>query len=229
MQPEFTLDPDRIPAAPRRPLRRPGPVGGRRDRNRRRRTHALLQAALQLFLERGIESVPIDEIAARAGMAKGNFYRYFPNKAALVETLMIPLANPVREALKRCAQALQQAQKHEETLHAFSQLGAELIEIMLAQIGPLRLFLQECRGPDSGARAPVRRLADELHDHAVELTRIAMQRGLLRQDDPRITSTAVVGAAEALVLGVLQGRIDNVEPLRIVDSLVRMVIDGLRA
>src|SRR5210317_2345369 len=68
---------------PRRagPVERPGAVGGKRDLNRRQRVQDLIDAGLSLFLERGIEAVTIDEVARKAGMAKGNFYRYFRDKA----------------------------------------------------------------------------------------------------------------------------------------------------
>ena len=50
----------------RAPKERPGPPGGKRDVNRKRRTHAIARAALGLFLERGVESVTIDDIAREA-------------------------------------------------------------------------------------------------------------------------------------------------------------------
>src|SRR5258706_153478 len=62
------------------PLERPGPEGGARDSNRRERIRSLLTAGLSLFLEEGIERVTIDQIAERAEMAKGGFYRYFRDK-----------------------------------------------------------------------------------------------------------------------------------------------------
>ena len=39
---------------------------------------------MRAFLERGIESVSIDDITREAGVAKGSFYRYFADKDALV-------------------------------------------------------------------------------------------------------------------------------------------------
>jgi len=65
------------------PKERPGPVGGKRDQNRRERTAGLVSAGLQQFLERGIETVTIDEITREAGVAKGSFYRYFDDKKQL--------------------------------------------------------------------------------------------------------------------------------------------------
>ncbi|MFA9471265.1 MAG: helix-turn-helix domain-containing protein, partial [Deltaproteobacteria bacterium] len=80
---------------PRRagPVERPGAFGGKRDINRRKRVQDLIEAGLSLFLERGIEAVTIDEVAREAGMAKGNFYRYFRDKADLVEAVIEPVAS----------------------------------------------------------------------------------------------------------------------------------------
>lgn len=47
----------------------------------------LLEAALDLFETRGYDGVAVPEIAARAGVATGTIYRYFRDKAALVNAL----------------------------------------------------------------------------------------------------------------------------------------------
>jgi AcrR family transcriptional regulator len=47
----------------------------------------LLDAALDLFETRGFDGVAVPEIAAKAGVAVGTVYRYFPGKEALVNAL----------------------------------------------------------------------------------------------------------------------------------------------
>lgn len=66
---------------------------------REARTQALLDAALDVFLERGFEAARLDEVAQRAGVAKGTLYLYFPSKEALFEALIgSVLASPFQAA-----------------------------------------------------------------------------------------------------------------------------------
>ena len=54
----------------------------------------IVQAALDLFVEKGFSSTKMDEIAKRAGVTKGTVYLYFPSKddlfRAVVEEMMGP-------------------------------------------------------------------------------------------------------------------------------------------
>lgn len=48
---------------------------------------AIIAAATQLFSQRGIKDVSIDEIVKAAGIAKGTFYLYFVSKQSLLNCL----------------------------------------------------------------------------------------------------------------------------------------------
>ena len=48
---------------------------------------AIMQAALELFVERGFYGTAVPEIADRAGVGAGTIYRYFESKEALVNAL----------------------------------------------------------------------------------------------------------------------------------------------
>lgn len=70
----------------------------RRTANSRRRTPSqerstalvrrLLEATAQVLDEVGVEATSTNKIAARAGVAIGSVYQYFPNKAALIDALL---------------------------------------------------------------------------------------------------------------------------------------------
>lgn len=51
------------------------------------RRDALLDAAAGLFVEQGTSATTIDDIVARANVAKGTFYHYFKDRAAMLDAL----------------------------------------------------------------------------------------------------------------------------------------------
>ena len=210
------------------PNDRPGTLGGKRDLNRRKRVLDLVDAGLSLFLERGIETVTIDQVARAAGMAKGNFYRYFQNTADLVEATIEPVATSLRSAITACDEKLRHAKSSEDTLAANSELGARVAMVLVVHARPARLYLQERRSPSTPDRLAVIELAEELERSAVAISQIAVDRGLLHLNDPRVSALAVMGAVESLAVASLQGRFD-LDLLKTGKILIDFVVEGLRA
>jgi AcrR family transcriptional regulator len=209
------------------PKDRPGPEGGKRDTNRKERTDALLKAGVTLFLENGIEQASIDDIARAAGMAKGNFYRYFDDKGALVEAILLPLAEGFRTHMQRCEKALSESRDADEVTSAYAQLSLSLGLLAKGELEAFRLYLQERRAPSTPSRAAVSALAQEIETSAVALSRFAKEHGVIDVDDPTVSALAVVGAAEQLALHRLTGDLPS-DDLTVVRVLVRMILDGVR-
>lgn len=210
------------------PKERPGKPGGRRDTNRRERTSQLLEAALALFLEQGIEGVTIDDITKAAGTAKGSFYRYFPSKAALVTALFEPVKSILEASFDDAGKKLSAALDDEAMNAAYVTLGEELGLAVFGHLDVVQLYLQENRGPRTEARVPVRDLADVIASGAIGLTRKARTHGLLRSFPAEVSALTVVGATERLLFAVLvEERIES--PLELPEQLTSLVLDGLRS
>ena len=216
-----------VPGTSTPQLRRPGPEGGPRDLNRKEKVRALADAALRLFLERGLDVVTIDDITQACGVAKGTFYRYFDDKESLVEALIAPVRAELTEALAACAKALGAARDVEAMFDAYRSLGGTFAGVLLKHAGMVRLYLQESRGPAVGARAGIVGLSRMIAGQAVLITEKAHTHGLLRPIRPEVSALAVVGAVERLLLAVLsEEEIGN--PLELPDLLASIVLDGLR-
>jgi AcrR family transcriptional regulator len=52
------------------------------------RSAEILESARRAFAEKGFDGASMQDLAREAGMSVGNFYRYFPSKAAIVEALI---------------------------------------------------------------------------------------------------------------------------------------------
>ena len=60
------------------------PVTSLKEKQRKEREELILQAAEEVFEEKGYYETSMDEIAARVGIAKGTIYTHFPGKEELV-------------------------------------------------------------------------------------------------------------------------------------------------
>lgn len=63
----------------------------------------MVQAALEVFAERGFASARLDDVAARAGVAKGTIYLYFDTKDALFEAVVKSRILPTVERIEALA------------------------------------------------------------------------------------------------------------------------------
>ncbi len=70
-----------------------------RRRRKEARPGEIIEAGLQEFAERGFASARIEDVAARAGIAKGTVYRYFENKEALFEAAVRSRVIPIFDQL----------------------------------------------------------------------------------------------------------------------------------
>ncbi len=82
------------------------------------RHEAILKAALEVFSEHGFAAARLDDIAQRAGVAKGTLYLYFPDKETIFERMLQSVAAPALALLARLAE--------EETVPPAAALGALL-------------------------------------------------------------------------------------------------------
>ena len=69
------------------------------------RRQAILAAALSVFAAHGFEAARLEDVAQRAGVAKGTLYLYFRDKEALFEALVRNAVSPVLEQMRRIAAA----------------------------------------------------------------------------------------------------------------------------
>ena len=60
----------------------------KRERRKEARPGELIEAALELFVEKGFAATRVDEVAARAGVSKGTLFLYFPSKEELFKAVV---------------------------------------------------------------------------------------------------------------------------------------------
>jgi AcrR family transcriptional regulator len=208
------------------PMARPGPSGGVRDANRREKAQTIARAALNLFVNRGIERVSVDEICAAAEIPKGSFYRYFPDKHALVEAITAPLRRRILEAAERCNQRLNENGDPMSAALAYAAFGEELMPAIVNGRDVVRLYLQESRAPGDGSAMPLHDLALRIDEVALRLSDTAVRNGLVEGLPSGVAARVVVGAAESLANAWIHGRLDVDIPTAMM-ATTRIILRGV--
>ncbi|HEY5944224.1 MAG TPA: TetR/AcrR family transcriptional regulator [Kofleriaceae bacterium] len=214
--------------SPRLPRKRPGPEGGKRDRNRRANQQQLVDAALGLMLANGTASVTIDQIVERAGMAKGSFYRYAADKEDLVAQILTPVIAEATAALDRCEQQLR-TKRRDDVAAIYLVLARDLSQVVARHAPRVLMYLQEARAPQGAVAPAIQHLADALTSRTIALTEIARDHGLIRPVDPEISALAVLGAVEAILFAHLRSRrAPRAGIPHVTAELVDIVLRGIR-
>jgi len=92
----------------------------KRERRKQDRPGELLEAALDLFVEKGYAATRVEEVAARAGVSKGTLFLYFPSKEDLFKAVVrASLVEPVTQGAAEVA--------------SFQGSCSELLEWMMLQ------------------------------------------------------------------------------------------------
>jgi AcrR family transcriptional regulator len=95
--PEVIEEASSAPAAGRRPRR----GTGARERRRQETRSRIVDAAAELFAERGFDAVSVMEIAKRAGVVEKTVFNHFPVKEGLVFDADPPMRAALLEAVRR--------------------------------------------------------------------------------------------------------------------------------
>jgi AcrR family transcriptional regulator len=73
----------------------------RRDQRRADREAAIVRAAIEEFIAVGLSNARLDDVAARAGVAKGTIYLYFDSKEELFKAAVRSLIHPLMQQVER--------------------------------------------------------------------------------------------------------------------------------
>ena len=145
----------------------------KRERRKEARPGELLDAALDLFVEKGFAATRSEEVAARAGVSKGTLFLYFPSKEELFKAV-------VRENISgRFAEWNEEFDSFQgstaDMVRACMQIWWERIGATRAS-GITKLLISEARNfPDLAAF-----YQQEVIRPGMELVRRILQRGVER-------------------------------------------------
>jgi AcrR family transcriptional regulator len=185
----------------------------------------LLCAAQACFAVTGFEATKVEDITARAGIAKGAFYTYFASKDACWKELVDGFLAELRDVVDTHDAAVRARQPLSDRLEAWVQHDVHVFEFCWERRTMLRLLTSGAGG------IAYAHLLDEFAQgcarNAESLVRQLMTEGIYRSDiDPKLVASMLGGAYDRLVREQIQRtRRPNLE--RMLREAQRMFLHGL--
>lgn len=158
-----------------------------REAERNAKREAVLQAAVELFNERGFSATSLDDVAARLGVTKPVIYHYLGTKE---QVLLECLARGITELEAAVARARAEHGRGSDRLRAFLVRYAE---VNMEPFGRCVVLTADHELSPDGAlqfRAMKRRIDKELRGLIAD----GAADGSLRDGDPALISAALAGS-----------------------------------
>lgn len=185
------------------------PPLGRREARKLDRREAIVEVAIDHFLQHGYAAATMSEIAAAIGGSKATLWSYFPSKEALFEAVLDRVTTMFRQQM---IALLDPGADLEAVLRGFcrrfiekvtSPRSVALYRLIIAEAGRFpevgAIFYQ--RGPDTTLR------------FLAEFIELGMARGALRPGDPRQAATILIAQSmSGCHQQLLFGRIAQADP-----------------
>ena len=207
------------------------PPSPTRQRRKEARPQELLDAALELFVEKGFAATRSEEVATRAGVSKGTLYLYYPSKEELLKAVIRHnLTGLIAEGT--------------ELIDAYEGSSADLLTLMMRTwwhrvsntpaSGIFKIMMSEARNfPELAAFYNAEVIAP-----AEAMIRRALQRGAERGEFRTVATDEITLVLSAPILFMALHKHSlgacGIQDLvrdgnRVVETHIDLVLNGLRA
>jgi len=159
-------------------------------RRAKARPDEVLDAALDLFMEKGFAATRVEDVAQRAGISKGTIYLYFPSKEALMEGLIHRALSPI--ALK-AVNTIEMLNVDPRTiLKALGgMVGKQLSDPRVVAI-PKLVIRESANFPELAAMYR-REVIDKAMPSLIKLIERQVRSGRFRPVDPELAVRSMIG------------------------------------
>jgi AcrR family transcriptional regulator len=184
-----------------------GPAPRRRPKKRERTQLQLIEAAMRVFVEKGVSGAPVQAIASEAGLANGTFYNHFASKRELIAAVAAHLLDRLADQIAASSRGLEDpAEWVAVALRHFNEK---------ARVDPVWGNVTVRLGATAGEAS--QRIAAHMTGDLEE----GIRRGRFQVPSRQAAADVVLGAGLMGILSVSTGRADPEHGARIAAMVLR--------
>ena len=174
------------------------PKLSRKEREYLRHRQEIIEAALDLFSEKGFHNVSMKAIAKESEFAVGTLYKFFSNKKALYKALILEKSTEFHSVL------LKAMENDMDEVGCIKGYLETLISVFMNNLKFVRLYLLEAReasfniraGLDERIKAKHQQLLNEL----MGIFKRGIKKKIFKSFDPYLLATALEGITYAFIV-----------------------------
>ncbi|RME89930.1 MAG: TetR/AcrR family transcriptional regulator [Candidatus Hydrogenedentota bacterium] len=185
----------------------------------------ILEAAREIFSEKGYHGTTVSDIIGKVGMAQGSFYNYFENKRSIFMELLEDFISKVEQAASSF-HVNDVKDRNTYTVMAVS-IAAAIGYVFQENEKLARIFFHEAMGIDEEINEIIDRAYRSLVATSLKFIRRGQEIGVIRKDIPaEIMAGANVGMGTFLVNRYLRGEYNEFRPEQLIITPVSIQLDG---
>lgn len=183
----------------------------------------IIQAATELFAQRGFHGTSIGQICERAGVGRGVLYHYIPSKEFLLFAIHERSAEPF---LERARNVVAAGGPPDAILQGLSR---EIMRSVASYLSEMTVFFHEWRTLQQTNRArwqEVRSKRREFESMVQDAIEEGQRQGIFKEFDPRLATLAFLGMHNFAYQWLdPKGRLS---PEEIADNFFRIFLEGIK-
>ncbi|EMJ99875.1 TetR/AcrR family transcriptional regulator [Leptospira sp. WS58.C1] len=200
----------------------PSPIANRAEARREQ----ILEAALDVFSEKGYHEAGIADIAGKLNIGHGTCYRYFKNKLdilhALVDRILLGLLEVVRK------ESPEKSNTIEEYRNQIKNIGWELFQLFSKDPRQAKIVFFEAMALDETVKRKVQLGIDKSARLTELYLKNGVKKGFLRKElDTRIASQAVNAMMFEGIRINLSSKVDSKFAKRWLEEMPTLMLEGM--
>lgn len=205
----------------------PSTLRQQRDSERTSRSRsALLDAATRVFVHQGYHRTLISDIVADARVGQGTFYRHFPDKRTIFESVFDRFTSSLFEEFS--GMSADMPKNITEYRDASVAALTSMANIVERNRDVAILLVRESQTVDAEFKSKVEALNESFVDLAQLFLDHAVAEGFARPCHTRVVARAIVGMAVMLADAWWSGRIQDVGVCALIEEVVDFAFQGIR-
>jgi AcrR family transcriptional regulator len=187
--------------------------------SKEKRREELLAAARHVFAEHGYHDAKVGDIAAKANVAKGTLYLYFPDKRSIFEELIDTLF------LRLSANILRVDINGDVTAQIKHNVRG-ILSVFIDDPATMRMLFAHAPGVDPAFSERVEAFYEGLKEMLAESLREGQVLGIVDEGDVRLYASFTLGALKEILIEAATRPTPGLTREQIVEAVFRMLQRG---